>query len=84
MRGSLDPGQSFLNAVWTDITTLQARVDCITNGGAYRGASRIPLITVTARVPVDFALARLLAVTGNTPQTLLTFQITDQARHYGE
>ena len=56
MRGSLDPGASFLNAVWTDITTLQARVDCITNGGAYRGASRIPLITVTATVPVDFAL----------------------------
>jgi Flp pilus assembly protein TadG len=84
MRGSLDPSQPFLNAIWTDLTTLQARVDCITNGGAYRGASRIPLITVTATVPVDFASARLLTMTGSTPQTLLTFEITDQARHYGE
>lgn len=66
MSGSTaTPGSGdYLLGYWTDPSTVSAQVDCIANGGQYAGAYQsrpyIPVITVTASVPLTFLFGSLV------------------------
>jgi hypothetical protein len=85
LRSALGTGRPPLIPTWTDSQSLQVSVACLDNsGGAYRGRPRLPLLTVSATVPVALPLAPAMALLGGSAAASLTFTVVDQTRHYGE
>ena len=85
LRSALGSNRPHLIPTWTDPQSLQVSVTCLDNSAAgYRGPPRLPLLTVTATVPVALPLAPVMAVLGAPSANTLSFTVVDQTRHYGE
>jgi Flp pilus assembly protein TadG len=83
MRGSLAGGSLRLGA-WSDPATVTPTLATIANNNrSLRGPTTIRVVTVTARVPLDYPFARALRFFVATAPVRLTITAADSARHYG-
>jgi Flp pilus assembly protein TadG len=84
ISGRLEGGKPRLS-VWADGSTVVPTVVTLDNSaGGLRGPAEIRVVTVTARVPLDYPFAAVLRYFDPDLPATLTINAADHARQYGE
>jgi Flp pilus assembly protein TadG len=63
---------------------IEVSVSQIANGGAFRGPANIQIVNVAANVELQLPLSNLFALFGGSALGVVTYAVSDSARHYGK
>jgi Flp pilus assembly protein TadG len=63
---------------------IEVSVSAIPNGGAFRGPANIQIVNVAANVELQLPLSNLFALFGGSALGVVTYAVSDSARHYGK
>jgi len=56
----------------------------VANGGAFRGPATIQIVNVAANVELQLPLGDVFALFGGSALGVITYSVSDSARHYGQ
>jgi TadE-like protein len=63
---------------------MEVSVSQIPNGGTFRGPATIQIVNLAANVELQLPLSDVFAVFGGSALGVITYSVSDSARHYGQ
>jgi Flp pilus assembly protein TadG len=63
---------------------MEVSVTQVANGGAFHGPATIQIVNVAANVELQLPLSDVFALFGGSALGVITYSVSDSARHYGQ